>query len=350
MPFTNEQRANSVLWYSQSLSATVTLRRFRAMYGQHVAQPSRKSIVTWHNKFKQCGSVNRRKREKVLSVRTPENTAQVIQAINNHQHTSLRRISNQTGMSLTSVWRTTKSEGFHPYKLQVVQELLLNDHAARVAFSQAQINLQINMPNLFDLIIFSDEAHFHLNGSVNRHNCRYWSDANPHWTIGRPLYSPRVTVWAAISRAGVIGPFFFNGNVNGTNYLNMLQNYLLPELQHYPHFEQLIFQQDGAPPYWTRAVREFLNITFPGRWIGRDSSFLHWPARSPDLTPMDFFLWGYVKSKVYTEPIENIPALQQRIITTFGELTNAIIDRAIASYERRLHRCLQINGRNVEIR
>jgi hypothetical protein len=47
-----------------------------------------------------------------------------------------------------------------------------------------------------------------------------------------------------------------------------------------------------------RIVRQFLNEAFPNRWIGRGGA-ISWPARSPDLTPLDFFLWGFVKEKVY---------------------------------------------------
>ena len=64
-----------------------------------------------------------------------------------------------------------------------------------------------------------------------------------------------------------------------------------------------IIQQDGALPHYHLDVRAHLNINLPGRWIGRashnDSPLLPWPPRSPDLTPCDFFLWGYIKDRVY---------------------------------------------------
>lgn len=39
-------------------------------------------------------------------------------------------------------------------------------------------------------------------------------------------------------------------------------------------------------------------LTFPDWWIGRDGP-INWPPRSPDISPLDFFLWGYVKDIVY---------------------------------------------------
>ena len=59
-----------------------------------------------------------------------------------------------------------------------------------------------------------------------------------------------------------------------------------------------ISQKDGAPPHWGSHFRRFLDATFPNRWIGRDGP-TPWPPRSPDITPLNFFLWGYVKDTSY---------------------------------------------------
>ena len=62
------------------------------------------------------------------------------------------------------------------------------------------------MPN----ILFSDEAHFHVSGYVNRQNMRIWGDENPHETVEAPKSREKVTVFVAIgANAGLIGPYFF---------------------------------------------------------------------------------------------------------------------------------------------
>ena len=58
-------------------------------------------------------------------------------------------------------------------------------------------------------------------GSVNRHNCVFYASNN----------QPGITVWVALCSMGVIGPYFFEGNVKGDNYLEMLTTYLVPQLQ-----------------------------------------------------------------------------------------------------------------------
>ena len=74
----------------------------------------------------------------------------------------------------------------------------------------------------------------------------------------------------------------------------MLELYVASRLEEFQPW--IIFQQDGAPPHWGSHVRRFLDATFPNRWTGRDGP-TPWPPRSPDITPLDFFLWGYVKAK-----------------------------------------------------
>jgi len=71
------------------------------------------------------------------------------------------------------------------------------------------------------------------------------------------------------------------------------------------------FQLDGAPAHFARSVRQFLNTHYP-QWIGRGGR-IAWPQRSPDLTPLDFYLWGYMKQKVYAVVIESREQLLDRI-------------------------------------
>lgn len=200
----------------------------------------------------------------------------------------------------------------------------------------------------FNSIMFSDEANFHVHGGVNRKDFIYWSDTNPNWFAEEPLHSPKVVVWAAIGYQGIIGPFFFDGNVNRHNYLDMLRDYFLPAARNLPGFGRMIFQQDGAPPHWALDVRAFLDQNFPNRWIGRSSPNMEWPPRSPDLTPPDFFLWGFIKGLVYRTPIRDLTELRERIVRAFQQIPTEMVQRAIVSYQERLNYCIEVNGRSVE--
>jgi len=78
---------------------------------------------------------------------------------------------------------------------------------------------------------------------------------------------------------------------------------------------------DGAPPHFSRIARQYLNDHFPGKWIGRNGP-VAWPPRSPDLNPIDLYLWGHVKNKVYSTPVTNVNELWERIVATFDAIRN----------------------------
>jgi len=139
-------------------------------------------------------------------------------------------------------------------------------------------------------VCFSDEATFHTQGVVNRHNFCTWGSENPHVVFQNEQGSPKVNVWCGLMHNKVIGTFFFNKPTISANvYLDMLELYVSPQLEKFQPW--IIFQKDGAPPRWGSHVCWLLDAAFPNRWIGRDGP-TPWPPRSPDITPLDFFLWG----------------------------------------------------------
>ncbi|GFU60287.1 uncharacterized protein TNCV_3404331 [Trichonephila clavipes] len=153
-------------------------------------------------------------------------------------------------------------------------------------------------------ILWTDEAHFHLDGSVNTHNCRIWETDNPHFTLQVPLYSPKVTVWSGFSTSFILGKYFFEkigagGPVTcyttGQRYASLLRNKIIPDLQARQCLSRTIFMQDGAPPHITRCVKDVLQHHFTEeREMNRQFGHL-WPPRSPDLNPCDFWLWCHLK-------------------------------------------------------
>jgi hypothetical protein len=74
-------------------------------------------------------------------------------------------------------------------------------------------------------------------------------------------------------------------------YLDMLWQFLIPQLDEDNQEECIHFQQDGAPRHYLEEVHEYLSSRFPGRGIGRGMP-IAWPPRSLDLTPLDFLLMG----------------------------------------------------------
>jgi transposase len=261
-------------------------------------------------RFKDTGSVADRPRSgRRRSATSEEMSAAVLAHLRSTPKKSTRKLSQETGPSQTSVMRILHSNHFHPYKVHLVQDLHGDDTDRRRKFCEWMHQ------NIILSILFSDEAIFYLSGNVNRHNFRYWSDTNPRWMEAtRVQVDPRVMVWAGIFEDQIIGPFFFDGNVTQDSYLDMLQSYLEDFLNDIPPPQRssVFFQQDGAPPHFATIVRNYLHEQFPGRWIGRLGP-IEWPPRSPDLNPLDFFLWGPLKSVVYRNRPRNIDELKEAI-------------------------------------
>ncbi|GFY31430.1 hypothetical protein TNCV_4989891 [Trichonephila clavipes] len=79
-----------------------------------------------------------------------------------------------------------------------------NDHQARRRFIEWAQNEIAVAPEFHKRILFSDEAHFWLNGYVNKQNCRIWSEANPQVYVETPLHPEKLTVWCALWAGGIL--------------------------------------------------------------------------------------------------------------------------------------------------
>ena len=264
--------------------------------------PSEKTCRSLLTKFETTGSIADMPRSGRPRDAASDSNVEYAQAIINNDGNfhSCSEVAYELNISRGSAHKILRHElGLKPFKLQLHQKLSEEDMAARVVACQA-ILLKHEEHSILDHLITSDEATFHLNGVVNRHNCRIWAEEKPPLLLKKEHSSPKVNVWIGFDCDYVYGPYFFPGNtVNAEDYLTMLRTFFFPLLlRRRGQMTTSWFQQDGAPPHWALAVRKELTSHFGSRWIGRGGP-LTWPARSPDLAPPDFFYWGFIKNKVY---------------------------------------------------
>ncbi|GFW64087.1 uncharacterized protein TNCV_707921 [Trichonephila clavipes] len=208
-----------------------------------------------------------------------------------------------------------------------------NDHQARRRFVEWAQNEIAVVPDVHKRILFSDEAHFWLNGYVNKQNYRIWSEANPQVYVKTPLHPEKLTVWCALWADRIIGPYFFkndeghNVTVNDDRYTAMITNFFIPELNNHD-VQELWFQQDGATCHTARATIDLLKDTFADRLISRFGP-VNWPPRSCDLTPLDYFLWGYVKSLVYADKPQTLDHLEDNIRHVIAAIRPQMLEKVI---------------------
>ena len=148
------------------------------------------------------------------------------------------------------------------------------------------------------------------------------------------------------------------GSLNSQAYHNLLQHRVLPEVRagNGGNLQGLTWQQDGAPPHASDQNIRYLGNQFNGRLLARRSERFggrDWAARSPDLNPLDYGIWGILKGKVFSPRPQTILQLKTRLdheVASLGAdqgLLRCVLDmRLHSSYMLLFRRCvLSILGR-----
>lgn len=322
--------------------------------------PMRDTIHAIYEKFKRTGSVlddvaghSGRKPTET----TEENIQKVAEIFKRSPRKSIRKAAQEAGMKRSSVHRILKRDlNLFAYKIQTHQPLSEASKAKRIDFannvSDMAENLEIDVGDIW----FTDEAHFYLDGFVNKQNWRFWGSTNPHITESRSLHPKRTTAWAAISSKGIIGPFFIEETVTSARYKNILQNFFIPALQgmmESTDLESAWFQQDGARPHRTDEVFEVISEYFGNRVMALDykefnEEGIDWPPYSPDLNPCDFFLWGYLKDRVYANRPRTILELKDAISDEIQSIPAETFRKVAENFGHRIRHVIEIEGGHFE--
>lgn len=271
---------------------------------------------------------------------------------------SARAVSRHLGVPYSTVWNVLrKMVHCFPYKIRPNQQLLATDREMRLTFALtflARVEVDASWPWQ---IMWSDEAHFHLSGTVNTHNCRIWDTTNPRTFQEIPLHSPKVTVWCGFTATFILGPFFFeevtpNGlqtcTVTANRYKRMLETFVVPHLQQRQCLDTITFMQDGAPPHIGLPVQQFLRQHFTNDRIISRAFPTTWPSRSPDLNPCDFWLWGHLKNLVYRERLVTLADLKESISLHVRSISDDQLRSAVEQAVHRLHILHLQEGNHIE--
>ena len=312
--------------------------------------PSRRVFTRIHQTLRDNGcfpsvSVSS-ERQVVGTINTREN---ILAMVERSPRLSTRRMASRIGgVSHMLVLRALHEEEYYPYHDQPVQHLEPGDHAKRMDFCRW---IQAH-PELLGVILFTDEASFTRDGVNNSRNVHTWSQDNPHETTVTTFQSRfSVNVWCGVIGDRLIGPFVLENNLRGDTYEVFLRNELPCLLEDIPLMvrSQMYFQHDGAPAHYSRLVREYLHASFPNRWLGRLGP-VAWPPRSPDLTPLDYYIWGHMKTLVYETKVDSRAALRDRIFAVAEQIRNHPdrIASAIQSLLIRAEKCLANGGGHFE--
>ncbi|GFW90781.1 transposable element Tcb2 transposase [Trichonephila clavipes] len=155
------------------------------------------------------------------------------------------------------------------------------------------------------------------------------------WPARSPDLNPIENVWDALGR-----------QVAGRNYPPTNKNTLIRALtEEWDKFPQqlldnvvqsmeLWFQQDGATCHTARTTIDLLKDTFGDRLISRFGP-VNWPPISCDLSPLDYFLWGYVKSWVYADKPQTLDHLEDNIRRVIADIRPQMLEKVIENWTSR---------------
>ena len=98
------------------------------------------------------------------------------------------------------------------------------------------------------------------------------------------------------------------------------------------------FQQDDATSHITTKTLNLLRTKFSDPIISHNSA-INWPSRSCDLTPLDYFLSGYVKDQIYADNPQSIDALKANIRRVISDIEPQLCNNAIQSCVEKINVC-----------
>ena len=107
------------------------------------------------------------------------------------------------------------------------------------------------------------------------------------------------------------------------------------------------FKQDGASSHNSNLSRNWLKENFGGRVISLKTD-LEWAPYSPDLSPPDFFLWGYFKDRVYAGKPKTITKLKEATREEMRAITDSVCKNVMDNFVLCLKKCTELNGGHLE--
>lgn len=200
-------------------------------------------------------------------------------------------------------------------------------------------------PNM--LWFFSDEKNFDQDQKINRRNDR--------WLCSEPTEVPRVMhtkfpatvmVLGVVSNEGhVMPPHFFSQGlrVNAAAYIEVLESVVKPWIDSVCGNRPYIFQQDSAPSHKAMATQDWMAENFHDHITPN-----LWPPSSPDLNPLDYYVWGVVEREINKHPHNTISSLKDAITTTMANMNKEHLIRACSRFRPRIEEVIAANGDFIE--
>lgn len=349
-PFTKEQETWIVLEFGAIRNCLTVKRKFRSKF--KVDPRNVPSIVAFERLVERFFSTPGHVRPALPTGRSPL-SEEIVQRVREHlspfvergESVSLRKAADYLHLSYSTVWRVVRKRlGWYPYRPRCVVSLSEEHKKARKEFCTWLLRQSEEFP---ESVIWSDEKWFCLHQAPNKQNERYWASCNPEAEIECKVQGDKkVMCWAGVIQGGIIIHWFDPGtSVNGDAYLAMLRQVMWPKVQ--AAADDYWFQQDGATVHTTIRARVWLQDVFGNRVISRLTE-RPWPARSPDLSPLDYWFWSVALAELRRRPPTTLAELKDTVEAFARSLDEEEVKQAVRHIRTRARACLASKGAAFE--
>lgn len=336
-------------YFLNNKNPSAALEWYRIKYPLRLV-PTRKVITNLLNNLAEGGSFTKNtvRHSRVLDENIEIAVLLLVEA---YPEISSRDVAGQVGVSHSIVLKIWKKHGYKCYRHgRIVQALHSGDNIRRITFCRWLRGKISRDNNFLNYILWSDETNFSNNGMYNRRNHHYWSKENPlRFRESHNQVRFSFNCWCGVMSNRVVMVEFYEGTLNSAIYNNLILENLQNVLDELPlsEWQKVYFQQDGAPPHNSRHTRSNLHRQFGIQWIGTYGP-IPWPPRSPDLTPLDFFMWGYLKNELYKKKYDSVQELKDSLTTIMYGIRPNTLSAATRSVSKRVNLCIRQNGDHFE--
>ena len=249
---------------------------------------------------------------------------------------TLRCLVKKLKMPLTTIWRIiNKKLNMKLVKKRRVHTLSLDSKMKRAKRSW-KLYLLLNN-HKWEKYITTDEAWFYLSNCGGQRKVQYVSRGGgesariPYYN--KPSFAKGVMVWAGVSSKGKTKLYFVQpgAKINAQYYIqNILTPFISKDVKRlYPNGD-FILHQDSAPSHAAKTTINFL--------MDKGIKFItpeQWTPMSPDASPMDYFVWGYLKQKLWSRKVNSLEGLKTALKQEWKKLPQDLINKAVNSWPKR---------------
>ena len=342
-----EQKTFIILKYGETKDFGTIRRAFATkFYPKHPRlvpslQVFRRLVV----RFCATGSLQKKKPTGRKGV-SDETIARVKEYFEMKETESVRNAAADLQLSYGVVHRILKKKlGWKPYR----------PHRT-VCLSPAHIHSRLSACNFwvqfpeewFERIIWTDEKMFVLIQAPHRQNDRIWAPISPNKVIEcKKTSGSKCMAWTGIIDGKCLPVIWIEGSLNGEEYLKILQNTLWPSVRASATRKMYWYQQDGAPCHVSSLCLDFLKSKFGDRILSRNCEN-HWPANSPDLSPMDFSFWNQASEHLRSVRPETLDDMKRAVEDFAINLDEVAIRKMCRHARKRALACIEAGGGHFE--